>query len=86
MTGHGSCSSVKPLQLIILGKDSAERLAPRPVVLLLGVDAVELGSLAAPRAKDADVDVGRPRVGHGGDADFGEEVDAVGGGGDADGG
>lgn len=77
-------SSIKPLELIILRKDGAVSLAAVLLLLLLGVDAVQLGGLVAAGDEDAEVDVRGARLGHGVETDLAEEVDAVGGFGDAD--
>lgn len=77
-------SSIEPIKLIILREDSPISLPAIILLLLLGVDAVQLGGLVAAGDEDAEVDVRRPRLGHGVEADLAEEVDAVGGFGDAD--
>ena len=74
---------IKPLQLIILAKDGTVRLPATVVVLLLGVDAVQLGRLVATGDEDAEVDVS---VLSGWKAQYGEDMDAVGGLANADGG
>ena len=69
---------VEPVQLVVLGEDGAVRLAARAVVLLLGVEAVELVLLLRTAVEGAEVDVRRPVLGGRGDAQLAEENDAVG--------
>jgi hypothetical protein len=77
-------SSVKPLKFVILGEDGAVRLVAVRVLLLLGVNTMQLRGLGSAAGEDAEVDVGRAVVGEGGDAELGKQMDAVGRGGDAD--
>ena len=51
---------------------------PILLLLLFGVNSVDLGGLVTTGEEDANVDVGRTRVWHAGDADLGEQVHAVG--------
>lgn len=77
-------SSVEPLERILVGVDSAVRLATVGLFLLLGMQTVQLGGLTA-GDEGAEVDVRGAGVGHGGDAHLAEEVDAVRGDGGAHG-
>lgn len=53
-------SGIKPLKLVVLGKNGPVLLVPVSLLSLLGMDAVQLGGLLAD--EEADVDIRRARI------------------------
>lgn len=70
---------VKPLKRVILGEDGPVLSTTASVLLLLCVNAVKLGDIAAVAAggEGSEMDVRRARFWQGGNLDLAKQVDSV---------
>lgn len=74
---------IEPLERVVLSEDGPIHKPATGLLLLLGVDAVQLHRVVRPRTKEAEVDISRPGLWHRWDAQLAEEVDSIGGDGDS---